>query len=938
MPEPHQHASSQHYFQQGDHHGAALAGAMHGWDWASAAGLGLCGRPDLGLKKLENCDGAEADYYRGVLHWMAGQDDLALKYLENSRHNTHAAKRLAHLIQQARIHVLAIFPWKDSTQSLGAFASQYDDKFSVHVANWESKPKRLKPYDSIFDHIPAGFQPDFLVSQMVEWHHIPNDITKLDCPTLGHTADYDMHIQQVHSQLQLFDHMMVTDTTEFAEFQGLTLAPLSVYPPVFSLPFALPPFKAQPRDLDILFTGTALHPWHPDKSALIHSILQRNDLKPFFFNGYIQTKDYLDFLARSKMTLSYIRHAKAMPTRAIEALAMGSVVLAQHGSTLSLWCDEDDGVAFYNDIHDLQDTINTVYPHIDHWLEKAEKGQRIVRDAFKPAKIYSRYLRYCTAMAAETASKQPNRKQDWQKRLVVHRGWMPPFLKDLDDHRKANVTRFTDIREPLRTADDYNTIAREFVLDAFYQHQGTTEIQADERLVAAMELYAKAINLFPRNLVLRFNFIRATLLMGVDNFLKYGAEVLEHTLANPVHAYDISPKDDILSYDLAIHSFNYRQYATLSTEMLAKGTDHGNSLKKLIFAGLLHIKSMRENSAEAAELAHALDPDFELYAIWNAKHKLRKNPQDAYAITTLQKMSGQSIWALECWHLLKRLERQNAAHYTTPETDHAAICLQTSTILNEGHFCHLFGRTYRRERLDWGKSGDRDIITHTHTPRAQAKLTVVVPDLNGACYHALWESLGKQTAAPEDWELIVVDAYSEPAAQAINIADTVLCRQTYKQVYHHGLSLNQGVIHAHAPWIFFIHADCSLPETFITDAIAKTQHAPAHTSYCNVGGASDGRPFGTYALLAAKQEICLFEGFDQSATFSGILGGVVDLAMRIPIGGHTLASWDALPKRTLLNETQAAHNMRDLITTLWPDRLSETRPYPYSANDWYKNT
>ena len=94
-------------FARGDYHAVAATGPADRWE--THAALALCGNITPALEALRGFDCAEARFYEGVAHWLAGDEDAAMRRLENCE-GAHA-RNLRALIAKPQISVLAQLPW-----------------------------------------------------------------------------------------------------------------------------------------------------------------------------------------------------------------------------------------------------------------------------------------------------------------------------------------------------------------------------------------------------------------------------------------------------------------------------------------------------------------------------------------------------------------------------------------------------------------------------------------------------------------------------------------------------------------------------------------------------------------------------------------------------------------------------------------------------------
>src|SRR5688572_570020 len=329
-------------FAGGDYLSAARQSSPDAWQhWAS---LGLMGHPSDAAAALQQFTGAQATFFSGVASWIAGDDDRARHVL--ARCPGEHARRLAHLIAKDRITVLAQLPW-NRRGSWDILTNLRDQTFQVMNVSFHREDIQNRPYADVRALIPADFQPDFCVTEMLEWHLVPPNLRDLGCPVIGHTSDFDLHIQAVIPWLDVFDELIVLDTVEWRGLSRIARVPVSVFPKVFGVPSQLPNPPERERDIDVFLSGTISHPYHPDKDSVILDVLSVPDVALRIVQGFDNVAAYYKTLARSKVTCTFIRHPGAMPTRGLEALGMGCVVAVQEESALRLFGGESEGIVPY---------------------------------------------------------------------------------------------------------------------------------------------------------------------------------------------------------------------------------------------------------------------------------------------------------------------------------------------------------------------------------------------------------------------------------------------------------------------------------------------------------------------------------------------------------------------------------------------------------------
>src|SRR5262249_28289293 len=185
------------------------------------------------------------------------------------------------------------------------------------------------------------------------------------------------------------------------------------------------------------------------KAQLLHQLLEVPDLRIKVLNGFKASAHYYEELARSKICITYVRHPTALPTRGLEALAMGCALVVQEDSVLTLFAGEEQGVLTYRRGHKyLRAAVRAIAEHWPDFARRSEAGARIVREEFSLARVASQYLRFLTFLAARPRGPRSLRASEglYQKRGVLRKGWLPsddlchsPILRGMAVHNHGQL-------------------------------------------------------------------------------------------------------------------------------------------------------------------------------------------------------------------------------------------------------------------------------------------------------------------------------------------------------------------------------------------------------------------------------------------------------------------------------------------------------------------
>jgi hypothetical protein len=646
-------------FAGGDYLSVARHASQDTWQyWAS---LGLMGHPANAASELERFGGADAAFVSGVASWIAGDDDRARGVLGQCE-GEHA-RRLHSLISRRPITVLGQLPWNRSG-SWDVLTQLHDPAFRVFNVSFHPDDVQNRPYADARTLVPDGVQADFFVAEMVEWHLIPPNVRALGCPVIGHSSDFDLHIQAVVPWLDLFDELVVLDHVEWRGMRRLVRVPVTTFPKVFGVPARLPALQIRERDVDVFLSGTIAHPYHSDKDPIVLDTLRVPDICLRIVQGFEKADAYYRNLSASKISCTFVRHPGAMPTRGLEALAMGCAVVVQEESALRLFVGETEGVVPYRaEDGDLAAAIQTVLSRWDDYSGRALRGADIVRREFALDRVASQYLRFLTFLAARPRETRPGPPPHRlvQKRPVVRRGWLPSYRFGsgiLMDWASASEARIENLLGVEETASLLNDLAREHLLSHYHDDRRS------EWLGTVLSPLERAIDRFPAALVPRFNLIRVLLHFGSAEQVRRGVTLIDDTIARPVDHWQVDPLDDVLPWDFCPSWFNYRRYFDTVTRSIPFSAEARSTLIAVILASLNHYRAryVDEIPSEHGDIGLAaaavrLDPEFAEYVLWYCRLLIdRAGSEDlAEAQVHLARLAQRSTRLLEILDLARRL-------------------------------------------------------------------------------------------------------------------------------------------------------------------------------------------------------------------------------------------------------------------------------------------
>ncbi|MFT3869114.1 MAG: glycosyltransferase [Nibricoccus sp.] len=657
---------------------AAVAQGEADGSWRHFAAQGLVGNTRPALEGLAQFGNPEARFYSGVSSWIFGDDAAALKTLEGI--DLPAAVRLRELISRPRIDVLTQCP-AGSSQYVPDFSSCAEDRFRIKNIATEGgdglRHSRVSPGTDVRDFLSGDFSPAFYLCREIEWMALPTNLHKLECPVFGHTEDYDIHVQAIFSQYGLFDSVVTCGSHEWNALSRMLPVPVCTFPKAYGLQNGLPELGKDKRDIDLFFSGTIFHPYHPDKAKFVNGLLDRVDdsLNLKVISSHLLPDDYFKLLGRTKICLPYVRFDGSMPTRGMEALAMGNALIVQKGCSLPAYFGEEDGVFTCDyssaELPALIEKISKNWPDV---APQAERGARRIREEFSMRKVTSEYLRFLTVLAAMAPRREKHALGDTRsKRSVISVGWthdsdyylesLAAMSRNFADTAWFSPTAINDFARELLLF--HATSADQKVVDKITRW-GRWPVPVPEFLGKALDLLRGGIAMFPRFLALQFNLMRALHHFG-------GAAVEVGKMAEAIAEshesdWDIGPLDDVLPYDFFPDHFNYRSYFDLTVNVLSERKERAPGLFPLIRASAAHYLTMAGGSVECARKAVEWDPEFPLYRVDLAKRLAATKSFRQEAAQILAALAGEDIIPLGAWDELQKL---NLSSELPPETAQA---------------------------------------------------------------------------------------------------------------------------------------------------------------------------------------------------------------------------------------------------------------------------
>lgn len=850
---------------------------------------------------------------------MDGDEDRAARLLETCS-GEHAANLLA-FIRKRRIQILSQLPWSQTGEGphLILAGGRTDPKFLIHNIGFEGNDLPNGVSANIHQFYNPESPPDLYLAQMVEWHFIPPNLQELGCPLIGQTVNYDRHIHAVYPWLQLFDHLIVTDSTTHHEASRLSAAPTYTFPKSYCLPQTLPPYRHDrdiaDKDLDLLITGNAYHPYNRDKGALIRNILEIEDLQLLLANGFLYSTQYAHRLSRSRLALSYFRRPGVTSTRGLEALAMGVPLLSQPESTLGLWVGEDEGLLTYTP-DTLKNTIQDALSNYAKHHEAAARGGVIIRTEFDVKRVASQYLRFAVFLASKPRAERRRFPAPTQRSVNAWQGWRQSEAAVYIALRQNAFEAWRTLKPEDHSVETLNAPARETMLTCVRMGLAPASQNLRDLLPITLELYRAGLQTKPNSLTLRFNFVRAALHFGTEPDIEQGLSLATETLDATAGNFTLDLLDDVMTWDYCNEFFNYRAYFDIVTYSIANSIDRTAELKNLIFASLHYYRARMAGAIEDFAFAAKLDPNFPNYRLWWAKAlDATGDRQSALdAVPLLENLATNSLQVIDASSLLQSIESDHdLPSPRRPGVTVAVERLKNQTFSDADYAAIRYSAYFQAQRLDLARNNGVKVLKEPSVPTPT--ISILFADLNGGCSRKLNAALERQDIPRDAFEIISAEVFERASPHVMSVADTILlCGQT-DFLYNKNVAFNATLMNARGEIVLIIDDDIALPPGALSDIIQFFRANDRPTIAVTNTGANPGAPESLYGLALRREQAVAFGGLDEGPYYTGRAGGPAELAQRLQSKGFEISTLPCLPQHSntrLVSQAKRASILQEL--------------------------
>ncbi len=545
--------------------------------------LVLAGLTQQGLAVLtdERIAGERAVLCRALALWLLDRNTEARTTLEAGRGSGSSSRveEFRRLLDRDDINVFitgAMLPiFRDHhSASMLAPSFKYGPITTKYVASQmpeNAYDYRLSdPFDEFIAGLPEEEKPDFLFALSPQWL-LPRNFHKIKQPKLLWCHDTDVFAYRSVDDFSIFDIGICGCSQE--HFELSRVARLHSVANIMSNPLNMPfPETRQPvkKDIDVIFSGSSLDPFHSEKPRFIYQLAELNDPHVIrIVDGHVPEKQYFDLLASSRFLAMVGRQAGAPSPRWRDALANGSCVLFPEGTfydEVSPGCFPYRACSIASDVRrNLKQIDRAAREHPD-FMEciSAEVSARFAVHRQTREKLFEIQLKYAAFLALVWQDIVPAERP--QRRHV----WLTPCI-DSAIFGRSNV-REKVAGVAANIADDelcdcvgYNAAAQlheKLVVSFEYEDERVNEwaSRADDYFSIGLERH-------PNSLLLRFNQAHWQFFKpGGERAL--GVELFRSILENfDDLVFDVADADVGLPYTLLDRDpiFPYYEYADAAT-------------------------------------------------------------------------------------------------------------------------------------------------------------------------------------------------------------------------------------------------------------------------------------------------------------------------------------------------------------------------------------
>ena len=333
-------------FERGDYSAAYLRCDSN--DNLKGCSLILLGLFERGLSLLNSSADDRTKFCSAVAYWGLNKNAAALEILEHISPDSsyhRPSKTLKKLVGAPKLRVLLQArddPSLPSSDAVGAAKnlSMADIVTIGHSSRSDIKINLQSTIGDVIAELPAGWDPDFYLCDMVEDHPPPLGLPSAPFPTFYSTQDFDRHYHHCHGALSEFDAGIAFGSVFHKELEQLTNGPTFVCPLLMGVDTQDTPVDLVPKEFDMFVSGNLFN-HSKQKTKYLWELSQLSEKYNFkYLNTHTSVEKYKEYLRKSKYTFTYVQNWGITNSRAFEAIIEGCGAFFQEGSELGIFLSD----------------------------------------------------------------------------------------------------------------------------------------------------------------------------------------------------------------------------------------------------------------------------------------------------------------------------------------------------------------------------------------------------------------------------------------------------------------------------------------------------------------------------------------------------------------------------------------------------------------------
>ena len=491
----------------------------------------MCGSVEIGLTELESVKKLTRSslVIQAYGYWCLMDNSRAIQILEGI--DNKDAQRLHHFIKKgAKVFICA-------------------SPESKKIENFENIQLSYQPIDQL--HFTKEIdirndKKDLIISNDVYGVNLPNNFFELECPTVFWVGDHDFYYSTRFIDFSRANILVTNSASEHMELSEHYNARVASFPGHESYQDSDKyPEPTKNKDFDIGFTGRAFVPYMADKARFLFNFIMLDDpkLNIRIYNGYLLDDAFKSIMKKSRFIPLFWRYAGGIQTRAIDALRYGASVFSPEKVTTGELLGGVDsgfiGLASKNINFKIRESLG----NYKSFIESRSHFNQFKNLFWSSPDREHRFIKFCLFQSifknSQLAGKANNNAVPAELRGYSPKDGIKIYLSIA----KKNIDAVD------KTVAHYNFSGAALFFAAILGDGN------DKLGRSAIDIYAQGQELFPDNLVLKFNAARVLWTFNAKpesiillNEIVFQNKILEFNPLDGILSHRIRELSDMFSY------------------------------------------------------------------------------------------------------------------------------------------------------------------------------------------------------------------------------------------------------------------------------------------------------------------------------------------------------------------------------------------------------